>query len=80
MGGLICVFPVFPEDKFPLSDDESDDSLVDFKIDPKSENVNKKRVVFQVAEVPFNTLAPFQTCVARSRYGSEPEAKFPKKS
>ena len=49
--------PVFPEDKFPPSDDESDDSLVDFDIDPKSENVNKKRAVFQVAEVPFNTLA-----------------------
>ena len=48
--------PVFPEDKFPPSDDESDDSLVDFDIDPKSENVNKKRAVFQVAEVPFNTL------------------------
>ena len=37
--------PVFPEDKFPPSDDESDDSLVDFDIDPKSENVNKKRAV-----------------------------------
>ena len=49
--------PVFPEDKFPPSDDESDNSLVDFDIDPKSENVNKKRAVFQVAEVPFNTLA-----------------------
>ena len=49
--------PVFPEDKFPPSDDDSDDSLVDFDIDLKSENVNKKRVVFQVAEVPFNTLA-----------------------
>ena len=49
--------PVFPEDKFPPSDDESDDSLVDFDIDPKSENVNKKRAVFQVAEVPFNSLA-----------------------
>ena len=49
--------PVFPEDKFPPSDDESDDSLVDFNIDPKSEHVNKKRAVFQVAEVPFNTLA-----------------------
>ena len=49
--------PVFPEDKFPPSDDKSDDSLVDFEIDPKSENVNKKRAVFQVAEVPFNTLA-----------------------
>ena len=49
--------PVFPEDKFPPSDDESDDSLVDFEIDPKPENVNKKRAVFQVAEVPFNTLA-----------------------
>ena len=49
--------PVFPEDKFPPSDDESNDSLVDFDIDPKSENVNKKRAVFQVAEVPFNTLA-----------------------
>ena len=49
--------PVFPEDKFPPSDDENDDSLVDFDIDPKSENVNKKRAVFQVAKVPFNTLA-----------------------
>ena len=49
--------PVFPEDKFPPSDNESDDSLVDFDIDPKSENVNKKRAMFQVAEVPFNTLA-----------------------
>ena len=49
--------PVFLEDKFPPSDDESDDSLVDFDIDPKSENVNKKRAVFQVAKVPFNTLA-----------------------
>ena len=49
--------PVFPEDKFPSSDDESDDSLVDFDIDPKSENVNKKRAVFQVAKVPFNSLA-----------------------
>ena len=49
--------PVFPKDKFPPSDDKSDDSLVDFDIDPKSENVNKKRAVFQVAEVPFNTLA-----------------------
>ena len=49
--------PVFPEDKFAPSDDKSDDSLVDFDIDPKSENVNKKRAVFQVAEVPFNTLA-----------------------
>ena len=49
--------PVFPEDKFVPSDDESDDSLVDFDIDPKSENVNKKRALFQVAEVPFNTLA-----------------------
>ena len=38
--------PVFPEDKFPPSDDESNDSLVDFDIDPKSENVNKKRAVF----------------------------------
>ena len=49
--------PVFPEDKFPPSDDKSDNSLVDFDIDPKSENVNKKRAIFQVAEVPFNTLA-----------------------
>ena len=49
--------PVFPEDKFAPSDDKSDDSLVDFDIDPKSENVNKKRAMFQVAEVPFNTLA-----------------------
>ena len=47
----------FPKDKFAPSDDESDDSLVDFDIDPKSENVNKKRAMFQVAEVPFNTLA-----------------------
>ena len=47
--------PVFPKDKFTPSDDESDDSLVDFDIDPKSENVNKKRAVFPV-EVPFNTL------------------------
>ena len=59
---LIGVLPTvphqfFPEDKFPPSDDESDDSLVDFDIDPKSENVNKKRAVFQVAEIPFNTLA-----------------------
>ena len=46
--------PVFPEDKFVPSDDESDDSLVDFDIDPKSENVNKKRAVFQVAEVNNN--------------------------
>ena len=30
---------------------------MDFDIDPKSENVNKKRAIFQVAEVPFNTLA-----------------------
>ena len=49
--------PLFPKDKFVPSDDESDDSLVDFDIDPKSENVNKKIAVFQVAEVPFNTLA-----------------------
>ena len=54
--------PTFPSgwstsNKFLPSDDESDDSLVDFDIDPKSENVNKKRAVFQVAEVPFNTLA-----------------------
>ena len=48
---------VFPEDKFPPSDDKSNDSLVDFDIDPKSENVNKKRAMFQVAEVSFNTLA-----------------------
>ena len=48
--------PVFPKNKFPTSDDESDD-FRDFDIDPKSENVNKKRAVFQVAEVPFNTLA-----------------------
>ena len=37
--------PVFPEDKFPPSDDKSNDSLVDFDIDPKSENVNKKRAM-----------------------------------
>ena len=49
--------PVFPEDKFAPSDDESDNSFVDFDIDAKSENVNNKRAVFQVAEVPFNTLA-----------------------
>ena len=49
--------PVFPEDKFPPFDDKIDDSLVDFDIHPKSENVNKKRAVVQVVEVPFNTLA-----------------------
>ena len=31
--------PVFPEDKFPPSDDKSDDSLVDFDIDPKSDTI-----------------------------------------
>ena len=66
--------PVFPKDKFLPSDDESDDSLVDFDIDPKSENVNKKRAIFQVAEVPFNTLAQMIRLYLESvnKYPSKP--------
>lgn len=47
--------PKFPEDTF--SDiDSDDDSIKDFQIDPKSETVNKKRALFHVAEIPFDTL------------------------
>ena len=49
--------PVFPEDCSPLSDDDSDDSLADFDIDPQSQTISKKKAIFHVAEVPFNTLA-----------------------
>ena len=48
---------VFPEDNDPVSDNESEpDSLDDFHTDAKSETVNKKRALFHVAEVPFNSL------------------------
>ena len=49
--------PVFPEDSSPLSDDDSDDSLADFDINPQSQTISKKKAIFHVAEIPFNTLA-----------------------
>ena len=49
--------PYFPEDT-TVSDENSDDvSINDFHIDPKSETVNRKRALFHVAEIPFDTLA-----------------------
>ena len=49
--------PLFPQDCSPVSDDDSDDSLADFDIDPQSETISKKKAIFHVAEIPFNTLA-----------------------
>ena len=48
--------PLFPEDCSPLSDDDSDDSLADFDIDPQSQTISQKKAIFHVAEIPFNTL------------------------
>ena len=48
---------MFPEDSSPHSDDDSDDSLADFDIDHKSQTISKKKAIFHVAEVIFNTLA-----------------------
>ena len=49
--------PVFPEDTTVSDENSDDDSINDFHIDPKSETVNRKRALFHVAEIPFDTLA-----------------------
>ena len=49
--------PIFPKDTTVSDENSDDDSINDFHIDPKSETVNRKRALFHVAEIPFDTLA-----------------------